>query len=83
VVALATGLKLVVLPALVFVLLLVFGVGGLAAAVCITYATLPGSAASYVMARQMGGDGPLMAAIIAATTLAAMVAMPLGLLLFA
>ena len=40
------------------------------------YASLPGSATSYVMARQMGGNSTLMAGIITATTIAAMAALP-------
>jgi hypothetical protein len=80
-VALTTGLKLALLPLATYAAALAFGVGGLAAAVCIMYATLPGSSTSYVMARQMGGDATLLAGIITVTTLASMVVMPVALLI--
>lgn len=73
-----TGLKLVVLPLATFAACLAFGVGGTALAVAVMYATLPGSSTSYVMARQMGGDAPLMAGIVTATTVAAMLVMPVA-----
>ena len=46
------------------------------AAVAVLYNGLPTSASSYVLARQMGGDGKLMAGIITATTLAAALTLP-------
>ena len=52
------------------------------AAVAMLYASLPGSASAYVMARQMGGDADIMAGVITATTIAAAVTMPLVLLAF-
>ncbi len=39
--------------------------------------SLPTATASYILARQLGGDAPLMAAIISAQTLLAMLTMPL------
>lgn len=36
----------------------------------------PGAAASYVLASQMGGDAPLMAGIVAFTTVASLVTIP-------
>ena len=80
-VALTAAMKLVLLPLATFAAALAFGVGGLPMAVCIMYATLPGSSTSYVMARQMGGDATLLAGIITVTTVAAMAAMPLALLI--
>jgi len=49
--------------------------------VSVLYASLPNSATSYVLARQMGGDTELLAGIITATTLAAMLTMPAAVLL--
>ncbi|ABC33277.1 predicted Permease [Hahella chejuensis KCTC 2396] len=40
---------------------------------------LPTATASYILARQLGGDAPLMAGIISAQTLMAMLTMPLAL----
>jgi hypothetical protein len=42
----------------------------------------PGAAASYVLARQMGGDAPLMAGIVAMTTVTSALTIPLFLALF-
>jgi len=44
--------------------------------VALLFATLPASPAAYVLARQMRGDAPLMAAVVTLTTLAAALAMP-------
>ena len=79
-VAVITAIKLIALPAVTFLACKVFAVGGLTATICVMYASLPGSASAYVMARQMGGDAKLMAGIITATTLAAMAAMPVAIL---
>lgn len=75
-VAMTTVIKLGVLPLATLILCKAFGVDGQAATISVMYASLPGSATSYVMARQMGGDSPLMAGIITATTIAAMAALP-------
>ena len=77
-VAMTTAIKLGVLPLATLILCLVIGVDGQAATVSVMYASLPGSATSYVMARQMGGDSALMSGIITATTIAAMAALPPG-----
>ena len=42
----------------------------------------PGAAASYMLARQMGGDAPLMAGIIALTTVGSAVMIPILLAVF-
>lgn len=76
-VAAANGLKLLLSPLLTALLCLALGVGGAAAQVVVIYAALPTSASSYVLARQMGGNAPLMAGIITVTTLAAMAALPM------
>lgn len=75
-VAMTTMVKLGVLPLATLILCAAFGVSGQAATVSVMYASLPGSATSYVMARQMGGDSTLMAGIITATTIGAMAALP-------
>lgn len=74
--------KLLVLPSLTFAAGRLLGLDPLAQSVAVLYATLPVSASSYVLARQMGGNAHLMAGIITATTLGAALSMPaiLGLL---
>lgn len=46
-------------------------------AVLVLFAAMPTATSAYILARQLGGDAPLMAAIITAQTLAAMMTMPL------
>ena len=75
------ALKLAVTPAVTYAACQVFGVTGPAAAVAVMFMALPVSAASYVMSRQLGGDGSLMAGIVTATTLGAAVTLPLVLVL--
>ncbi|MDX2101405.1 MAG: AEC family transporter [Alphaproteobacteria bacterium] len=72
-VALATGLKLLVVPALVAILLRWLGVGGVEAAVALILAATPTAPSSYVLARQLGGDAPMVAAMITLQTLVALV----------
>lgn len=72
-----TGVKMLVLPCITWAICVMFSIEGLSAAICILFAALPVSATSYVMARQMGGDGQLMAGIVTATTLAAAFTLPL------
>ncbi len=72
----ATVLKLVVLPSLAWVMAAALGLSGPSFEAVVLYASLSGSATSYVMAREMGGDAPLMAGIITTTTVAAMASMP-------
>jgi malonate transporter len=79
----ATVLKLVATPILAAVLCWALGVDGLARSCAIICAAVPGAASSYILAKQLGGDAPLMAGITTVQTLAAIVTMPLvlGLLL--
>lgn len=70
-VALAILGKLLVVPALVATLAVMLGLHGLPFAVCVVYGGLPVAPNAYVLARQLGGDARLMAAIITLTTLAA------------
>ena len=72
----SSTVKLILLPTLTFVSGYAFGVEGLTLTIALIYSSLPCSASSYVLARQMGGDAILMAGIITVTTLAAMVTIP-------
>jgi predicted permease len=53
------------------------------AAVALLYQSLPTASSAYILARQMGGDAPLMAGITAAQTIMAAATMPLALGLLA
>ncbi|MFF7706056.1 AEC family transporter [Pseudomonas sp. NPDC007930] len=68
--------KFLALPLATLGACLWWGVGGQVAAVAMLFQALPTASSSYVMARQMGGDAPLMATIIAAQTLLAIVVLP-------
>jgi predicted permease len=72
-----TIMKLMVMPACVFALAWLFGLGHEARAVALIAAAVPTASAGYVLARQMGGDADLMARIIALHTAVAVVTIPL------
>jgi predicted permease len=80
-VAITMAAKLLVLPVVTFLACRIVGLDALATGISVMYATLPCSASSYVLARQLGGDAELMAGIITATTLGAIIGMPIGILL--
>jgi predicted permease len=77
----ATGLKLIIMPGLTFAACWTYGVSGITQIVAVMFAAMPVAASSYVMTRQMGGDGTLMAGIVTATTLAAGITLPLVVLM--
>jgi predicted permease len=75
-VAVAGGIKLVIAPLVFYLMARAFDVGPHLSAVAVGLAATPTAAASYVLAREMGGDARLMAAIVSATTLACVLTMP-------
>ena len=76
------AMKLLVLPVLMWGLCRLFGGDPLSQGVALACGSAPGAAASYVLARQMGGDAPLMAGIVAFTTIASVITIPLLLIVF-
>ena len=70
-------MNLIAYPAIMAGFARLYGLEGLGRSVVVLWAALPTSAASYILARQLGGDAPLMAAGITATTVVAAVTMPL------
>ena len=72
----ATGLKLVVMPALAIGLGMLFGAHPTGIAVIACCSAVPTASNAYVLARQMGGDAPLMAEILTVQTIAAAVTLP-------
>lgn len=74
---LITAAKLVVIPALTALGAMLLGVEAQAFGVAVMYAGLPVSASSYVLASQMGGDKALMAGAVTATTLLAVLSLPI------
>jgi malonate transporter and related proteins len=74
-------LKLIVMPGLTLLFCLWLGLPPLSIAMAVLFMALPTAATSYVMARAMGGDAPLMAAITSTEHLIAMLSLPLWMLL--
>jgi hypothetical protein len=77
----AAALKLLVMPVLMAVMLLLMGVTGDPFAVALLCAAVPTGSGAYVLARQMGGDAPMMANILTLQVIAAAVTIPLVLYL--
>lgn len=77
-VAVATFIKLIVAPVVMYGAAVLCGASPLAAAVAAGVGSTPTAAAGYTLAREMGGDPQLMAAIITATTLIAAITMPIA-----
>lgn len=75
--------KLVVFPLVVAAAVLLIGPPQIVAQVAMIYAALPVAVSAYTLARQMGGDAPLMAAMITAQTLLSFATIPLTLALAA
>jgi hypothetical protein len=77
-----TAIKLILLPMGMYWLTGMLGGDRMAQGLALLAGASPGAAASYVMARQMGGDAPLMAGVVALTTVASAVTIPVLLALF-
>ncbi|KVS41778.1 AEC family transporter [Burkholderia ubonensis] len=75
-VCVSSAFKFVAMPLLTLVAGRALGLGDAALTVALLFQALPTSSASYLMARQLGGDAPLMAGITAFQTLFATIAMP-------
>jgi len=79
-VALATGVKFLVLPGLGLSGCLLLGLTGEAAATVVLFLALPTASSAYVMARALGGDARLMASTITLQTVAGVFYLPVVLL---
>ncbi|MCA5917760.1 AEC family transporter [Pectobacterium brasiliense] len=79
-VVMASCAKFVAMPLVTIAACHLFGLSGSAAIAALLFQALPTASSSYIMARQLGGDAPLMAGIIAVQTLVAGVALPLAVL---
>ena len=73
----ATVLKLLVMPVFMAVWLKVLGVSGEAAAVAILCGAVPTGSGAYVLAKQMGGDAPMVASILTLQVICAAITIPL------
>ncbi len=79
----AVFLKLVLMPVLAVALALWFGVSRSNLAIVAACAAVPTASSAYVLARQMGGDAPLLAQIITLQTILAAITMPIAIALVA
>jgi malonate transporter len=71
-------LKLVLMPLIGVTLALWFGLSGPNLAIVAACSAVPTSSSAYVLARQMGGDAPLLAQIITLQTILAAITMPIA-----
>lgn len=76
-IAVATAIQLLVKPAVAVGLGLLFGLGAMPLAVTALACAVPTATASYILARLLGGDAELMAALVTVTTAAALLTLPL------
>lgn len=74
--------RLLFIPVIGAFAALALGLSGAALAAVIVCLAVPSASASYILARQMGGDAPLMAAILTAQTVLSFATMPLLFLIF-
>jgi malonate transporter and related proteins len=70
-------LKLILMPALAIALALAFSLTGSNLVIVAVCSAIPASSSAYVLARQMGGDAPLLAQIITLQTILAAITMPI------
>jgi len=73
---LSIGLKLFILPVIAVTIARMAGVSGDDLAIVAIATTVPTASGGYILAKQMGGDAPLMAEIITIQTLLAILTMP-------
>lgn len=78
VMAVVTLLKLILMPVTMAAFCTLYNVTGPERGVAIVAGAVPTATNAYILARQLGGDAPLMAAIVSITTLAAFITMPLA-----
>ena len=74
---LTTFLKLALMPAFAIGLGKAFGLAGADLTVVAACAAVPSASNAYVLARQMGGDAPIIAQMLTVQTIAAVATMPL------
>ena len=72
--------KLLLMPLIIILTCNSFGVEATHTKVAVLFGSLPAASTAYVLSRQLGGDAPLMAAIITITTIASVLTMPIFLL---
>jgi predicted permease len=79
--AIATIAKLAIFPIAVYWLAVYFDLSNDMKIVAVIFASAPTSSAGYALAKQMGGDAPLMATIISLQTLISVLAIPAAIMI--
>lgn len=74
-------LRLCAMPVLAALVGLGFGLDGVEALVLVVFSAIPTAPTAYVLTRQLGGDAGLMAGLVTAQTLAAVLTIPLMLMI--
>lgn len=69
VVLMTSGVKLIAMPIVTFVVLWLMAISGLAKSVGVLFSCLPCASSSYILSRQLGGDPESMSSIITFTTI--------------
>lgn len=69
--------KLLIFPAIMISTVIVTGLDGVAAVILIIYGAVPTASSGYALAKQLGSDPQVMAAIITVQTLLSMITLPL------
>lgn len=71
-------LKLIVMPTIAITLGIAFGLSGASLAIVACCASVPTASSAYLLARQMGGDAPLVAETLTLQTALAIITMPIA-----
>lgn len=79
-IASSSAMKFLAMPLATLAFAMLFGLEGPALTTALLFQTLPTASSAYIMARQLGGDAPLMAGITALQTVLALVAIPVVLI---
>jgi predicted permease len=77
-VATSSAIKFLAMPIVTVAVASLMGLTGPALVTALLFQALPTASSAYIMARQLGGDAPLMAGITAMQTLFALVALPVA-----
>lgn len=76
----SSAIKFLAMPIATLLIAMLVGLEGNALTTALLFQTLPTASSAYIMARQLGGNAPLMAGITASQTILAIVAIPLVML---
>ncbi|MCW8904789.1 AEC family transporter [Sedimenticola sp.] len=76
-VSFGAAIRLLGMPMLMFLGAWLFGIEGMPRTVAVIAAAVPTASTSYILARQMGGDAPLMANLITVQVIVAAVTLPM------